>query len=104
MVAAITTLLCYFIAFIITHRAVALDWPIDYNLATVMKSIVASLCMGIVLISTSLWVVTDILRISYVIGEIFLGIIIYCSVIMLLGTFSSKEMVYLKKLVFKGDN
>ena len=74
-------------------------WFVDYDLKAIMKSIVASLCMGILLFNISSWLGTGTLRISYVLGEVIVGIIIYFLAIFLFRTFSSKELIYLKKLV-----
>jgi O-antigen/teichoic acid export membrane protein len=103
LVAAISTLLCYLVAFIIIQRAISIDWPIDYDYKLIKKTLLASLLMGLVLYYISSWLVNDNLRISYVIGEVIVGIIIYCLAILFMRTFSSKELGYLKKLIVKGD-
>jgi O-antigen/teichoic acid export membrane protein len=103
LVAAISTFFSYFVAFIIMQRVVANDWPIDFDSKTIIKSIVASLVMGIVLVLLSSRLFTAAPPISYVMGEIIIGIIVYCSVIMLLRTFSSKELLKMKEFVIKGD-
>jgi len=99
LVAAITTCLSYFISFVIMNYVITNDWFIDYDLKSIMKSIVASLCMGIILHYLSSMFGTGPIQISYVLGEVIVGIIIYCLAILLLRTFSSKELIYLKKLV-----
>lgn len=103
LVAAISTLVSYIVAFIIAQRVISIDWPINYDYKTIKKILVASLLMGLVLYYTSSWLVTDNLRISYVIGEVIVGIIIYCLAILFMRTFSFKELGYLKKLMVKGD-
>jgi O-antigen/teichoic acid export membrane protein len=103
LVAAITTLLCYFIVFIFMCRVTAADWPIDYDLKIIMKSLMSSLCMGMVLLWTSSGLATGTPRLSYVMGEIVVGIIIYCLAILLLRTFSAKEWQKLKEIMGKGE-
>ncbi len=103
LVAAVSTFLSYLIAFIFIHRAVVVDWPIDYDFKTIMKSLVASSVMAVVLGFTSSRLAMGNLRVSHVMAEIILGIIVYCLVIMLLKTFSPKELSKLKEFVVKGD-
>ena len=47
LVAAISTLLSYLVAFIIIYRVMAAEWPINYDFKTIIKSMVASLVMGL---------------------------------------------------------
>jgi O-antigen/teichoic acid export membrane protein len=103
LVAAISTFLSYFVAFIFVHRVVTVDWPIDYDLKTIFKSVAASLIMGIVLLGTSSWLVAGTLRLSIVMVEIIVGVAIYGVVLLLLRTFSSSELLKLKEFVVKGD-
>jgi O-antigen/teichoic acid export membrane protein len=102
LVAAVTTLLSYFGVFIFMQRAIAAEWPINYDLKVFIKSVIASLCMGMVLLWTSSGLATSTPRLSYVMGEIFGGIIIYCLVILLLKTFSVKEWQKLKEIIAQG--
>jgi O-antigen/teichoic acid export membrane protein len=103
LVAAISTFLSYFVAFIFIYWVVAVDWPIDYDFKTIIKSLVASSVMGVVLGFTSLrWAMGN-LRFSYVMAEIIIGIITYCLVIIFLKTFSAKELLKLKEFMVKGD-
>ena len=103
LVASITTLLSYLLVFIFMYRVVVTDWPIDYDLKIIMKSVTASLCMGVVLFLTSSVLATGTPRLSYVMGEIVVGIIIYFLVISLLRTFSDKEWQKLKEIFAKGE-
>jgi O-antigen/teichoic acid export membrane protein len=103
LVAALTTLLSYFIVFIFIHRAIAEDWPIDYDLKVIMKFMTASLCMGTVLLWTSSGLATGTPRLSYVMGEIAVGIIVYCVMILFLKTFSVKEWRKLKEMIARGE-
>jgi O-antigen/teichoic acid export membrane protein len=103
LVAAISTLISYFVAFIVLHRIVATDWPLDFDFKTIIKSVMASLVMGFVLILMSSWLVHDTGRASLVLGEIIIGIAVYCLTILLLKTFSPKEMLKLKEFMVKGS-
>jgi len=103
LVAAVSTFLSYLIAFMFIHRAVTLDWPIDYDFKTIIKSIMASSVMGVVLILTSSLLVSGIPHVAFVMGEILAGIIVYCIGIILLKTFSPKELLKLKEFLVRGD-
>jgi hypothetical protein len=85
------------------HRAIAAEWPINYDLKVFIKSVIASLCMGMVLLWTSSGLAPSTPRLSYVMGEIVGGIIIYCLIILLLRTFSVKEWQKLKEIIAKGE-
>jgi O-antigen/teichoic acid export membrane protein len=102
LVAAISTFLSYFVAFIFIRRIVAIDWPIDYDFKTIIKSMVAALVMGVVL-SLTLSLGTGIQRFSSVVGEIIIGLSVYSVAIFLLKTFTPREWLQLKKLIVKGD-
>jgi O-antigen/teichoic acid export membrane protein len=102
LVAAISTLLSYFVAFIFIHRVVVVDWPIHYNKLTILKSIIASLIMGVLLIVISSYLVIY-SRVYYILSEIIIGIVIYLITILLLKTFSLKELLKLKEVIVKGS-
>lgn len=102
LVAAISTFLSYLVAFIFIHRAVNLDWPVDYDVKTIIKSIMAASVMGVVLVLISSRLVIGMPRVASVMGEIIIGIIVYCLVIMLLKTFSPKELLKLKEFMVRG--
>jgi peptidoglycan biosynthesis protein MviN/MurJ (putative lipid II flippase) len=99
LIAAISTFLSYFVAFVFIHRVVVVDWPIDYDRKAIMKSIVASLVMGVVLYLTSSLLVSGSPRFSVVIGEIIIGIVVYCLMIALLRIFSLRELLKLKEFI-----
>ena len=103
LIAAISTFLSYLVAFIFIHRVVARDWPIDYDFKTIMKSSAASLVMAAVLGLAYPWLATGARQVSYVVGELSLGIIIYGLALWLLKTFSPQEVLKLKQLIIKGD-
>ena len=103
LVAAATTLLSYVFVFMFIYRAIAADWPVDYDLKVIMKSFTASLCMGMVLLWISRRSVSGAPRLSHVMGEIVVGVIIYCLAILLLRTFSVKEWRKLKEIIARGE-
>jgi O-antigen/teichoic acid export membrane protein len=103
LVAAISTFLSYFVAFVFIHRVVVVDWPIDYDRKTIMKSIGASLVMGVVLCLTSSPLVSGSPRVSFVIGEIIIGIVVYCLMIAMLRILSLRELLKLKEFIVKGN-
>lgn len=98
LVAALSTLLCFFMAFVFIHREVSIDWPIDYDFKTIAKSVLASIIMGVAICLTSSWLNGRNLGI-YVIGEIGFGTIVYCIAIMLLKTFSPQEISKVKEFM-----
>jgi O-antigen/teichoic acid export membrane protein len=103
LIAAISTFLSYFVAFVFMHRVVAIDWPVDYDFKTIIKSIVAASVMAVVLALTSSRLAITGPRVSFVMGEIIIGIAVYCLVIFLLKAFSHKELLKLKEFMIKGD-
>ena len=103
LVAAISTFLSYFIAFIFVHRAVTVDWPLDYDMKTIMKSGAAALCMALGLLAAGPWLAAGGWRLTTVLEAIVLGSVIYVVALLLLGTFSRREWLKLKEFVFKGD-
>jgi O-antigen/teichoic acid export membrane protein len=103
LVAAISTLISYLVAFIVMHRVVAIEWPLYFDFKTIIKSMMASSIMGVVLILISSGLVFGTSRASLVLGEITIGIAVYCLFIMLLKTFSPKELLKLKEFMVKGD-
>ncbi len=97
LVAAFTTFICYFVVFILMLRAVLADWTVSFNPGTMVKSVVASLFMGLVLYSLSSMLGQSSQRLVSIFLEIGLGIIIYTLALLALKTFSRKELLYLRK-------
>jgi O-antigen/teichoic acid export membrane protein len=96
MMAALTTLLSYFIAFVFMHRIITSDWKIDFDLKVIMKSVASSVLMVIPLLWISSNLVTGAHQMLYVFGEILLGIMIYFATLFALRTFSNEELLFLK--------
>ena len=97
LVAALTTFFSYLVAFIFIYRVAARFWPIDFGWKIILKSVGASLLMALALYGISAHLGVYSYKAGYLFGEIALGIIIYCLGLFGLKTFSSKELVYLKK-------
>ena len=103
LIAAITTFVSYFIVFIFIRRSVLADWPVDFHFESVMKSIAASLLMGAILIWMSSALGVHALQITYVLAEIAFCIIFYFAVLFAFGTFSQKELLYMRKVFYSVD-
>jgi len=101
IVAAITTLLSYFIAFIYITKIVKVEnWPVDFQPSVIIKSITASLLMAALLFWVSSEVV-DVNSVAIVTEELVLGIVAYIGGLLTLGTFSKKELQFVKSCVCK---
>ena len=98
IIAAITTLLSYFIAFIYINKIVKVNWPVDFQPVTILKSVAASLLMVAILfgISDRLGEVSSV---STLTGELVLGIAIYLGALFAIRTFSKKELQFMKSCV-----
>jgi O-antigen/teichoic acid export membrane protein len=100
IVAAITTFLSYFIAFIYINKIVKVDWPVDFQPVVIIKSVIASLFM----VALLFWVSSKVgggNSVAMLGGELTLGIIVYFGVLMALATFSKKEMQFVKSCVWR---
>lgn len=96
MMAALTTLLSYFIAFVFMHRIITSDWKIDFDLKVIMKSAASSILMIISLLWISSNLADNAHQIIYIVGEILFGIIIYCVALFTLKAFTHDELRFLK--------
>jgi O-antigen/teichoic acid export membrane protein len=97
IVAAITTLLSYLIALIYAYRIVSADWPINLGMGTIIKSVAASAVMLAIIsaFKTQLVNLPAGALSAVVVG---LGILVYSLCILGFRTFSSKELLFLRKL------
>jgi len=100
IVAAITTFFSYFIAFIYIYKIVNKDWYIDFQPVIIVKSILASLFMGGLLFWASLKA-GEIHSVAMLAGELILGIVAYTGGLFTLGTFSKKELQFIKRYFSK---
>jgi peptidoglycan biosynthesis protein MviN/MurJ (putative lipid II flippase) len=99
VVAAVTTMMSYFVVFLYAHRVASSLWKIDWNYKIIMKSIFASIIMVLVLIFVEMGLAkTTDYQIIFLISQIILGIVVYFATILALGVFSKKELIYLKKV------
>ncbi len=98
IVAAITTFLSYFIAFIYVYKIVIKDWPVDFQPILIVKSLTASLFMATLLFWISLKSRGGI-SVSMLAVEMVLGIVVYIASLLILGTFSKKELRFVKNFV-----
>ena len=99
IVAAITTFLSYFIAFIYINKIVMYeDWPVDFQSVVILKSVGASLFMFVLLFLVLLKVgeSSTVITLAW---ELALGIVVYFGGLFILGTFSKKELQFMKSCV-----
>ncbi len=98
IVAAITTFLSYFLAFIYINKIIKVDWPVDFQPAVIVKSVAASLFMA----SLLFWVSSNEMEVNSVVmlvGEVVLGVAVYIGGLFVIGTFSKKELQFLRSFV-----
>ncbi len=101
IVAAITTFLSYFIAFIYINKIVKKEkWMVDLHPILIVKSVTASLFM-VALLFLVLSRAGEINSVAMVTGEVVLGIIVYIGGLLILGTFSKKELQFVKGFVYR---
>lgn len=100
IVAAITTFLSYFIAFIYINKIVKKEaWPVDFQSAVIIKSVIASLFMVALLFWVSSTKAIEVNSVIIVTGELILGVVAYIGGLLTLGTFSKKELQFVKSCV-----
>ena len=98
-VAAVTTLISYFVVFLYAYRTASPMWKIDWNYKMIMKSISASIAMAVILMFARIKLADlPAYQIMLLISQIILGIFVYSAMIIVLRVFSKKELVYLKKV------
>ena len=96
LVNAIVAFISYFVIFILIYNVVKKDWAVKFDFKIIAKYILAALIMGIILNWMSALLGANACRIIYIFGEILLGIIIYFTVLIVLKTFTQKEINYFK--------
>ena len=97
IVAAITTFISYFIAFIYVYRLVREEWSVEFHPGTVLKALSAALVMGGVLF----WIASGAkagVSMGLLAGELVLGIVIYFGTLLALRTFTARELVFIKNM------
>jgi len=96
IIAAITTLLSYMIAFIYLLINVKKEkWGIDFGAVAIVKCLFASLVMGLLLLGITLKFDRP-ETVSLLVAKIALGIFVYVTAVFSFKTFSSKEISYMK--------
>jgi O-antigen/teichoic acid export membrane protein len=99
IVAAITTFLSYFIAFIYVYKIVKKEtWPVDFQPVVILKSVGASLFM-FALLFLVLTKAGEVNSATILAGELVLSIVVYIGGLLILGTFSKKELQFMKNCV-----
>ena len=97
IVAAITTFLGYFLAFVYIKKIVSRYWQIDFEASMILKAIFASFVMAVILfwLNIQLAVINKIVSLS--VGFVS-GVIVYVLVLMSLKTFSEQEIEFIKNM------
>ncbi len=99
IVAAITTFLSYFIAFLYINKIVKIEaWPVDFQWVVMLKSVGASLFMCGLLFWISLMTEGG-ASTALLTGELALGILAYVIGLFALRTFSRKEWQFVRSYV-----
>ena len=94
-VAAVTTMVSYFAVFIFAYKIVKKDWPVDLQSVVIVKSVSASLFM----VALLFWVASmtgEVISVGMLAGQLVLGIVAYVGGLLILGTFSKKELQFIK--------
>lgn len=97
LVAAFSALVNYLVVFIFIRWEVMKFWLVQFEWLTIIKSITASIVMGIVLYWLSSNSRNNSCGILFLLGEILIGIVIYGLVLFIMKTFSYKELQFIKK-------
>jgi len=99
IIAAITTFMSYLIAFIYINKIVKKEtWQVSFQLVTIVKSIAASLFMTALLFLV-LTKAGEVNSVAMIAGELILGIVAYTGGLFALGTFSKKELQFMKNCI-----
>lgn len=98
VVAAVTTMVSYFAVFVFAYKTVKKDWPVDFQPVTILKSVTASLSMAALLFWVS-FKTEEVNSAAMLVGEVALGIVAYVGGLLILGTFSKKELQFVKSCV-----
>lgn len=98
IVAAITTFLSYFIAFVYVYKIVIKKWFVSFSPGTIAKAFAASAIMygilSLIMISQETPNTLSIVILTSVVG-----ILVYAGALFVFKTFSQKELVYLKGIL-----
>jgi O-antigen/teichoic acid export membrane protein len=101
IVAAITTLLSYFFSFLYITKTIKDEkWPVDFHLPVILKSLASSLFMSAILLG-ALSTNGEHLPIPMLALLLALSIICYFFGLLVLGTFTQKEIQFVKGFISK---
>lgn len=101
IIASITLLLSYVIAFLYLIKIIKNEWLIDFDWVTISKSILAALVMGgLILWVKEIFHGSNNIRLLF--GQIILGTFVYAIALFSLKTFSKKEISFIKRIFIKG--
>jgi len=98
VVAGVTTLLSYLIAFALFLRAVATDWPLDFRLRMLLKSALAAVVMAVGLFWTGSAFPARQFEPVFLLGEILVGALVYVAVALMSGAISKHELTALVRV------
>jgi O-antigen/teichoic acid export membrane protein len=98
LVAAVTTVLSFLIAFVYTYRIVVREWQLEFDIPSVAKSLGASVIMaGVLLIATrSVEYGNDFVLVGC---SIVIGTVTYVGCLFALRMFSEREIYFMKGLL-----
>lgn len=102
LVAAGSTLAGYLIAFAWLRRTLGSDWPIDWHPQVIVKSVIAAVAMGAVVMGLRL-PLTNPDSVAAIAMEIVAGAAAYGVVLTVIGGLSAKEIAFMKAQ-FRGTN
>ncbi|MDA3791071.1 MAG: polysaccharide biosynthesis C-terminal domain-containing protein [Desulfobacula sp.] len=101
IVAAITTLVSYFLAFIYVNKIVKKEaWPVDFQPVVIIKSVAASLVM----VALLFWVSSKAVEansVGMLAVELILGIVVYVVFLFAIRAFSKKELQFVKSCFYR---
>jgi O-antigen/teichoic acid export membrane protein len=100
IVAAITTLVSYMVAFLYVIPKVNRQWVINFEIKAIIKSILASLLMGVLIHWYSLIFNESMNDIGTILLGILLGLIVYGVMIFVFKVFSKTELRLLKSIFY----
>ena len=98
VVAAITTLVSYVVAFLYIMPKVNRQWAINFEMKVIIKSIIASLLMGAVMLWYVLIFNESINDISIILPGFLLGLAVYGVIIFVFSIFSKSELRLLRSI------
>lgn len=96
LVAAVTTLVSYFVSFIVLNAKIKKYLEVDYNLRVVLKCLLSSVLMVIPLYYIKLNIGTDI---AALLLSIFISVMAYIALLFAFRTFNTKELSFVRNYI-----